>query len=960
MNQPFLERVARDVYQKYGKELSQIAVIFPNKRPMTYFKKYLGQLIDVPVFNAALYTIQDFLASSHKLVVAHDIHRVFLLWQCYNEIQHKYDEEPEGIDHFLPTAEMIIADFDQIDSYMIQPNKIYSVLEGESEIAVQFGMLEQEQIDILQQFWRNISLDSQAETQQRFLYLWKILPELYNLYREKLTETGLITTAQIGRRLAENPEESSILSAKNTKIVLVGFNALSTSERILFKRWQDEGKGVCYFDVDAYYMENNIQEAGFFMRQNFNKFGLINALGTPTHRLNDPSKKVVVMAAEGQISQAKALHSLLRHKHGDEMDSPTKRAVILADENLLIPALQSIPEGIKLNVTMGFQLKESALYGYLILWLESKRRSSLWNFEKITLEDLHSWMVHPLNTTINTQAKVLYGNLIKSDFVDLADIKDLGGELSLFFAPVENGIALLDQLADLIQMVTDRRQTEGVLHQIDSDLLVNCYQAVNRLADCILSFNENLPLHLVMNFLKKNLDRVIAGLEGEPLHGLQVMGLMESRNLDFEEVIIVAANEGILPSSGFGKTLLPEGIRKAFGLPVVEQRDALSAYTFTRLFHFAQQITIVYNSLVDNYSTGEVSRFVQQLQFESQINFTQLQYQKNVSGNLKTPTPLKILKTPAVIKKIIDYLTNTKRGVSPSAIKKYLQCPLAFFFEYIAGFKEDPQIEDPTESLMIGNIVHEVMEQFYTKEIQLGSLVTKELIHSKIDNLDNLVNDALIKIYYKNKPMSSENFNGADKMATTIVAEIVRKFLKHDGDHVVPFTIREVESKKNELLRVPYLEDELEVLLVSKVDRIDEKDNEKRVVDYKTGKASVEYSTVEDLFNKEQKVIPEAFQLLFYTMLCREGENEPVYPTPHVYAARSMDNPSTNLKKKAQTESWSVTEEMTTYETLLTDIILEILDPAIPFAHNPHSTHYSSSPFVHFCQLSSSEDDVEY
>src|SRR5690554_4798879 len=342
----FLYTVAEDIIHRFGKDLKDVAIVFNNKRPIVFLKKYLSEISSQPIFSPAFFTIQSFIAKSTQLVQADFMVRFFILHETYNELLRKEQKDEVNPDDFLPMAEIILRDFDQIDFDMVDPNAIYSYLKDLAIIDQQFPLLTEEQQAYLNQFWSSFSADRQIYIQQKFIELWIRLPLLYDLFHQKLKDQNLTGIASTYRDLANGKEENKGFVDHYKKLIFVGFNALNKAEAKIFKQWQDEGEAIFYFDADSYYMEDEIQEAGHFLRINRTQHQLRNALGEFPSLLNQPSKEIEVFPVLGHVAQAKVLTKIIEKS----IYSSTQTAIILADESLLVPVLQTLPNDLKIKI----------------------------------------------------------------------------------------------------------------------------------------------------------------------------------------------------------------------------------------------------------------------------------------------------------------------------------------------------------------------------------------------------------------------------------------------------------------------------------------------------------------------------------------------------------------------------------------------------------------------------------
>ncbi len=948
---PFLRAVAEDLHHRFGDQIHQTAIVFNNKRPILFLKRYLAQVYGKTFIAPAMFTVQEFMSLSTNKAVAHDLSRFFILWHTYNQLLQKEGQEKVDPEEFYSLSQTILSDFDQIEYELVNPQELYTNLKERGSIDREFSNFTPEQQAFLSNFWSSFSEEKQADVQQKFIELWARLPRLFTLFHKKMAQQNLTGIASLYRALARGEAVIPEFINKYKKVAFVGFNALTKCEEVLFKKWQEEEKALFYFDADAYYIDDNFQEAGKFLRKNL-RF-LKNALGKPKHYINQADKALNIYATNGSSAQAKALNQHLKEKKEDT--NPNKIAILLADENLIIPTLQSIPDERKINITMGFPLRESSVFHFINQWIDLKEQLQDKDYLTFTEEDLQAFLNmglfslskelqdHILEQKRRLSGKAFYTFLLQSDKI-----------LQLLFSKQTNGITCIENLKQLLIEILHQQEEEGKLQQLNGELLLKVYREMNRLQDQLEVYQKHLTFPLIIQLIRRNLSHLSVPLEGEPLAGIQIMGMLESRCLDFEEVYILGANEGTLPFTGVANTFIPESLRHAFGLPLQEDREALSAYIFYRLCQRAKNINIFYNNLTGYDSTGEVSRFVQQLNFESQLEKKDLFHQKNSLTVLPLQQKIRIAKNQSVIEKLKEYIgENHKKAFSPSALRKYLDCPLQFFLQYIAGIKEPTEPFDPFKPSEMGDLLHKVMEKFYFSF--KGKEITKKEITKKEEELPALCAQVM-KGKFKEDHTEELISNSQKTIIKEVLIENVHIILNRDKK-LAPFTILALEKDISTAinLSLPGFDQPKKVFFNGYIDRIDKVKGKIRIVDYKTGGDEVEFKGegVSALFSSNSKQAnPAAMQILLYALLYYKLEGQ--IPETHLYVLRRMqEEENTRIrKKKNKKETFPAIDSkefMALYKEGLEEFIGTIFDSDIPFEHNSDSKYCKNKPYHIFC-----------
>lgn len=959
--QAFLYKVAEDLKKRFGQNISQTAVVFNNKRPMIFLKKYLAQVYGQTILSPSMFTIQEFMALSTQKAIAHELSRFFLLFDCYNQLLP--EDEKVNPETFFPLSQTILSDFDQIDYARVSPEALFTHLKDLGELRRHFSDFSPEQQKFLENFWGSFSTEKQVYVQERFIELWKRLPKLYSLFQQKMLQQGLISMATVYRNLAEEKADRPAFLEDFQQIIFVGFNALNRCESDLFKKWQAEGKALFYFDGDEYYVSDKMQEAGHFLRNNMEQYGLKNAMGRFPSQLNNTEKQIRIYPVSGHSAQAKTLANLLLPENRIPLeDQGEKVAVILADESLLTPVLQSISDAFKLNITMGVSIRHSPVFHFIQQWISLQQELQNQSLKPRSLEKLNDLLHIGLLGFTDAELETIqkqYFQLNHQEFINF--LRHLNPIAHLFFCRQETGLQCIDALKELITLILHQKEADGRLPLLTGSLLLRTFQELNKLRDHLESYERHLTATLALSLTFRCISAIQAPIVGEPLEGIQIMGMLESRCLDFDEIYLLGANEGILPQNSQQNTFIPDSLRRAFGLPLKEDQEALSAYLFYRLCQRVNRMNIFYNSLVDIHSSGEVSRYISQLSFESNLSLNHIPEPSLITGAPEKPDRIKITKSEDTLLRLNQYVAPATKAFSPTALKTYLNCPLQFFLKYIASIPEPEGASDPLNAAIMGQAFHKIMQDFYTEFEQSGAIITKEKINSRREMLPQLCKQAL----YTALPESFFISNSQDSrliIAQKILIENAKVILKHDAEKLAPFKILELESDCSLSLPMQFSGEETPQIINFKgiIDRVDEVNGRIRIVDYKTGGDSTEISGgIDSLFDtKNNARNPAAFQILFYTLLYYKKHG--ILPEPHLYIIRKIADETTSIHFKGKTNKDKpvfTDENIVLFEENLVRLMAAIFSKEVPFQHNPESKYCSNSAYHIFCSPEPEEEE---
>lgn len=893
---PFLYQVATLFYQQYGAEIHRLAFVFPNRRAGLFFQKYLSEISERPLFSPSILTINDlFMQLSGK----HPADKIQMLFRLY-ELYKQRSGSSESFDEFIYWGEMLLNDFDDIDKYMVDARMLFRNVSDLKSLDDDFNYLSPEQVQAIRSFWSSFYPKGDSPNQQHFLELWEILYDLYAGLRTSLAKDGCGYDGMIFREVVEQLEKEPMSDFPFDQVVFVGLNALSVSEERLLLALQKKGVADFYWDYVGPWVTDPDNKASFFLERNLRLFP--SRMQLPT---TEPVQaEIRVMGVPSAIGQAKQVYPILQALADEQQltdESALRTAIVLPDEHLLVPVLNAIPEAIQhINVTMGYPLAGTpvaALMEYILTLQKNIRyidRVPVFYFRDVLPILNHQYVMAAAPEEVSQLVKdMTTGNRI---YVHAADL-NRHELLSILFTPVQNTEELSDYLIHVLEalnaclrnnrpnpddeeMISNSTQTTA---DIEQEFIFHYFATVNRMKEVMREAKIEMRLDTYFRLLKRMTDLITIPFEGEPLSGLQVMGVLETRALDFDRLIILSMNEGIFPLKKAANSFIPYNLRRGFGLPTYEHQDSVWAYHFYRLIRRAKQVTLLYDTRTTGLQTGEVSRFVHQLRYHYQYPLIDELVVYDVASS--AVPPISVQKTAEVEKLLSDFLSGGPRALSASAINTYLDCPLKFYFSVLEQIQEEDEITETVERDVFGSILHKVMEDLYAPF--KGKLVTADLLKLLRKDqplLTGTIARAFAELFFKSpvvRPLEGENF---------LTGEMIRKYAEKILEQDARFTpFHYIESEKKVRATIT-LSDKRVVQLKGFIDRVDSLDRVLRIVDYKTGSGKLEFESVEGLFDKEAKDRPKAvMQVFLYAWMYQQLPEYTGMPIqPAIYYLRTL------------------------------------------------------------------------
>ncbi len=873
--EPFLKQVARFLYAQHGGELSQYSLIFPGRRAGVFFTAYLNELIEKPMLSPEIRTITELISSFSSLQQADPVSLILKLQHVFNRVT----GFNEPIDEFFFWGEILLGDFDDIDKYLLDADDLFRNMADLKELETQFEYLTPEQRHAIEEFWGNLSKVPHSFNKEKFIELWTKLPLIYHEFRNELASSQTGYSGMIYRDMAEHLEEH--IAECDHPLVFIGFNALNACENKLFRSLQKAGKAQFFWDYADSYLKDPENEAGLFLRENLVKYPAPQGF-SPESGFRGQKRKITLVAVPGNITQAQAINlpqvtgAFSVNNHFDNT------AFVLSDENLLVPIVSAAGNRFSgINITMGYPFVNTPVYGFISQLFALQR-----NIHKLP-DDNPVFYYKPVVALLNHQ--FIVSPEIK-EFVSLVHKQNkvylepkelfLNDFLKRVFSVPEKWDDLLAWILEIIRELSLQFDGKTGDHQLENDYLFQAYLCIQRLLDTLTNLGvTDFPVKILIRLLDQSLRRISIPFEGEPLTGLQVMGVLETRCLDFQNLVIFSANEGHLPSISSGHSFIPYHLRKGFGLPTYEERDAMYAYYFYRLIQRSEQTVLVYNSITEGVATAERSRYLYQLLYDSDFIIEKLNLNFDFRG--KHPMPIRIAAAPSHRQKLLSLFSGEK--LSPSAINMYLDCKLKFYFRYLAGLKEKEELKEEVDPVLFGNLFHYAIELIYRpfigKEVVAGQLKAILLDKAK---LDQVVRQSFAEKYYRLKPGQMHKFRLSGQ--NILVAGYIRNYLEQllcNDIRIAPFTVIGLESEYTHDFCIDVDGQPQTIRVGGIIDRIDRTAQGTRIVDYKTGRnLKLDFKDWPELTDRNQKDRrKEIFQTLIYSAILNHRENHRnIYP----------------------------------------------------------------------------------
>ncbi len=942
--QPFLKDIAQKIVTHPN--LSGLTIIFPNRRAALFFQKYLSESLTKPAWSPKLISIEDFFSSLSDLREPDRLSLIYRLYKVYNEVMNS--EEP--FDRFYFWGDMLLRDFDEVDKYMANAPLLFRDLSKLKELDESFDFLTDEQKEFLKGFWLNFE-DKPAGSKEEFLKVWRKLPKVYAEYGKSLKKEKLGYEGMIHKEVAEKVMSRGSLgkNEKGSDYIFAGFNALTKAEENIISYYVEEG-AHCYWDVDDYYLSDQWQEAGQFFRQYKNHPVLSRTFEPAPANFKNSEKEISLTGVPQRIGQAKLVGQALSENPPPAHESE-KTVIVLPDESMLLPILHSLPpELTDVNVTMGYPLRNTPLYNLLdlLIDLQLQRKGNYFSHRQVTAILSHAYVL----AVEKVEAQNIRNSIIKANRIFISQ-DELQIESSLF-QDLFRSIEPADASAYLLQIVKTFGASFTESQSFDREYAFHFHRHLSRLHEVLHDTGKHPDWRGFQKLFRQVVLSQKIPFSGEPLKGLQVMGVLETRNLDFENVFVLSLNEGMLPSAARQGSYIPHSIRRAYQLPTHDHQDAMYAYLFYRLQQRAKKISLYYNTEPDVIGNGEMSRFVQQLVYESGLPIKH--YVLHNAVQINAIQPVTVHKSPETMERLRKYLKDgsdpdQKRELTPSALNDYIECKLRFYLKHLARLREATEVEEDLDARLFGNLLHDVVFWFYDELAALhNGVIEKDDFKKSGERVTRLIDKAFITMYNLD-PDKEVIYEGQRIVVRTIVKEFMAKIIERDKAYA-PFTMEALEKK----FAVPIPVGNQEIMLGGKIDRVDRKHQTVRIIDYKTGKDELGVETIASLFDGEGRRNKAAFQTMLYAYLYnKESGDGNARLVPGLMNRKNLFDSSFAFGHPLGVgRSKNVIDDARVhfpeFEGLLKDALTELYNPNIPFDQTANLKSCVWCPYKGICR----------
>ncbi len=964
----FLQQIARAYVAHESGAMMDYCFVFPNKRSGLFFANYMRKLSDAASLQPKLTTINEFVMDLTQEVEATRLELLFMLYNVYCEVmaERGHGKDIMEFDRFVYWGDVILNDFNDVDRYLVDASQLFRNISDLKDL--QSNYLSEEQIAVIRKYWGDVNIQTDDvddfwkhitkgegnPVSERFIRLWHIMLDLYNRFNERLMQLGLAYNGMAYRKAVARLKEMSADELPYRRYVFIGFNVLSTSEIRIFEILQQRGVADFYWDYASPAFSNRFNKATRFLNEYVSRFKSIYPVA------NEPIThfgEIVIEGIPSNVGQAKRAGDILAElraadsRMGD--DEEMRTAVVLPDEQLLVPMLHSIPSTFaNINVTMGFPLRHTPVAALMsnIVLMQSKARN-LHGDRAYYYEHVFAVLSHPLLRSIAPEAcRALVDEINTNHIYNLGSKFAMDGwpDLAPVFAPVynpRNPEQVFDYASQLSSWLLENMTRLGA-GEVEVGFVKRYSEGVNRLRHLSSLYAVEMSEKTFFNLLDRTLAGESVNFVGEPLKGLQVMGVLETRALDFDNIIIPSMNERVFPSRHYAPTFIPNNLRRAYGMATIEFQESIFAYYFYRLIARAKRVYLLYDTRTSGIKSGEMSRYLTQLLYlypEEDVKRIMRSYR----AMAVEPRNITVEKSDDDMKALKVYLDPTSgRYLSPSAIDKYVKCPLEFYLEYVKNYRVDNEMTDYMDEGTFGNVLHEVVQHLYQARVPDG----RDEVEITESALDDMIKDSRVierevtrtinEHYLKRGEDCYDQLIGEDRILGEMMVKIVKTMFSREKA-LAPFTFVAAEQSYPCRLK---LAPGLEINLKGKIDRVDRlSDGTIRVTDYKTGSDKTSIDNMDQMFETGNENHQKCFLQIFLYANAYALNKKYFGPIqPMVYLVGKMGNTPITPLEISKTQVNDIRDFNSEFIDGLSERMKELFDKNVPFRSTPdqHACRY--------------------
>ncbi|BAG83972.1 PD-(D/E)XK nuclease family protein [Candidatus Azobacteroides pseudotrichonymphae] len=918
---PFLYLVAENLISRFGTDLSDIVVVFPGMRAKLFLNNYLHQYVKVPLWSPQYQTIESLFTESSPLQIGDDILLISELYKIYNQIHNKHFKKPfkKTLDEFFFFGETLLNDFDEIDKNNIDAKLLFGNLQDLSTLRDNLSHLSENQIQALIHHFKHI-FQNKTPLQNNFRNIWNMLGEVYTSFKTRLKEKNISYPGMLMRQVVENTENLF----KEMHYAFVGFNALNKCEEQLFELLKE--KSSFYWDYDKYYLET---EAGQFIKYNIHKFNS----SLPPQQFDtflNIDKKITFLNSFSESGQSAVIPQWINSLQKESSFIQPNSAIILCNETILPTIIHTIPPNTveNINITMGFPIVQTAISGFLQILIEMQIKGYSPANQSFGYKYVLSVLRHPYTTLIFPKALEVEKELIKNNifFPTLAELQD-----EILFTYVPDTLSLTQYLLNIIQKLKQsyKNKDTNIYAGLYQESIYSSYIIINRLYRLLSTENLNIGKTIFSWLLRKYLSETKVPFNGNPVKGLQIMGVLETRTLDFNNLIIFNVNEGYMPGHRNENTFIPQFLRKHFRMYTVEHQDSIYAYYFYRLITRAQNITLVYTTNETQIGKAEMSRFLLQLLVDPRLKDNIERFTLQASVIPMHSRHITIDKDKSLLEKIknkYDLNTNIQaKSLSPTILSCFISCPYHFYLEYIQELRNKTELSSETDNSIFGSIFHQAAKLLYqqigTRQIDSKTL---DMYTQSPQYIRNIALEAFQREFFK-RQVKEKDYNGKQLINLHVICKMLDRLVRFDQKHT-PFSILELEFPINGSF--PIKKGNIHINIGGVIDRLQEKDGKHIIIDYKTGHEKNSFKNLSELLSTKHKHIFQAF--IYATLYSQKEKNKPIVPVP-LYIQRIHKKKYSPILIYNNTPVDNFNKFEIDFKNLLFKKIEELFDPNIPF-----------------------------